>query len=243
MARHLGWLDGSGQRPHPPRGVRPPGRPLARPGPDRLGGLLVPARRGGRPVEHPGRLGAAGGRGSAYVDRARRRVRSARLRSRCWTPAARSSPRRARRTSPGSGWRASQPDTAYRYRIRVDGREWAPGQRWDWVPTASGGYDLGPGEAYDLGFRTFPAPDSRDPARCGSSRWATTASGSSRTASPAAGSAASRRCSTSSCGTTTSASCCRWATTSTRASRGRWTTRAAGRTTTGTPASSSPTAT
>ena len=56
-----------------------------------------------------------------------------------------------------------EPDTAYRYRIRVDGREWALGQRWDWVPTASGGYDLGPGGNYDLGFRTFPAPDGGTP--------------------------------------------------------------------------------
>ena len=50
-----------------------------------------------------------------------------------------------------------EPDTAYRYRIRVDGREWAQGLRRDWVPTASGGYDLGPGRSYDLGFHTFPA--------------------------------------------------------------------------------------
>jgi len=56
-----------------------------------------------------------------------------------------------------------EPDTAYRYRIRVDGREWASGLRWDLVPTASGGYDLGPGRNYDLRFRTFPAPDSETP--------------------------------------------------------------------------------
>jgi tartrate-resistant acid phosphatase type 5 len=53
------------------------------------------------------------------------------------------------------------PDTAYRYRIRVDGREWAAGQRWDWLPIEPGGYDLGPGKTYDLSFRTFPAPDSQ----------------------------------------------------------------------------------
>ena len=41
--------------------------------------------------------------------------------------------------------------------------EWAAGQRRDWVPTASGGYDLGPGGSYDLGFRTFPASDSATP--------------------------------------------------------------------------------
>ncbi len=56
-----------------------------------------------------------------------------------------------------------EPDTAYRYRIYVDGREWAPGTRWDWVPTAAGGYDLGPGRAYDLQFRTFPSPDFATP--------------------------------------------------------------------------------
>src|SRR5680860_1059810 len=52
------------------------------------------------------------------------------------------------------------PDTSYGYRIRVDGREWAAGQRREWVPIASGGYDLGPGRTYDLGFNTFPASDS-----------------------------------------------------------------------------------
>jgi tartrate-resistant acid phosphatase type 5 len=56
-----------------------------------------------------------------------------------------------------------EPDTVYRYRIHVDGREWAPGPRWDWVPIASGGYDLGPDKAYDLQFRTFPAPDTATP--------------------------------------------------------------------------------
>lgn len=55
------------------------------------------------------------------------------------------------------------PDTTFRYRIHVDGREWAQGSRWDWVPNASGGYDLGPGKAYDLQFRTFPAPGTATP--------------------------------------------------------------------------------
>jgi tartrate-resistant acid phosphatase type 5 len=52
-----------------------------------------------------------------------------------------------------------EPDKTYRYRILVDGHEWAAGQRRDWVPAASGGYDLGPGRTYDLQFHTFPAPD------------------------------------------------------------------------------------
>lgn len=56
-----------------------------------------------------------------------------------------------------------EPDTEYRYRIHVDGSEWASGVRWDWVPIASGGYDLGPGRTYDLQFRTFPAPDTATP--------------------------------------------------------------------------------
>jgi tartrate-resistant acid phosphatase type 5 len=56
-----------------------------------------------------------------------------------------------------------EPDTAYRYRVRVDGHEWAAGQRRDWGPTATGGYDLGPGSAYELEFRTFPDPDRETP--------------------------------------------------------------------------------
>jgi predicted phosphodiesterase len=52
-----------------------------------------------------------------------------------------------------------EPDTEYRYRIHVDGREWAAGERWDWVPIAAGGYDLGTGKTYDLVFRTFPDPE------------------------------------------------------------------------------------
>lgn len=52
------------------------------------------------------------------------------------------------------------PDTDYRYRIDVGGTEWAAGERWDWVPSAAGGYDLAPaGRAYDLSFRTWPRPE------------------------------------------------------------------------------------
>ena len=52
-----------------------------------------------------------------------------------------------------------RPDTAYRYRIRVDGQEWAAGERWDWGPVPRGGLDLRPGgRTYDLSFRTFPDP-------------------------------------------------------------------------------------
>jgi len=56
-----------------------------------------------------------------------------------------------------------EPDTSYGYRIRVDGREWAAGPRRDWVPTPSGGYDLGSGRTYDLQFHTFPAADHATP--------------------------------------------------------------------------------
>lgn len=52
------------------------------------------------------------------------------------------------------------PDTEYRYRVLVDGREWGAGERWDWVPDDRGGYSLQPaGRRYDLRLRTAPAPD------------------------------------------------------------------------------------
>jgi hypothetical protein len=57
-----------------------------------------------------------------------------------------------------------EPDTDYRYRVLVDGEEWAAGERWDWVPTPRGGYDLAAaGRSYDLRFRTWPAPDAGTP--------------------------------------------------------------------------------
>ncbi|HEU4514944.1 MAG TPA: metallophosphoesterase [Nocardioidaceae bacterium] len=57
-----------------------------------------------------------------------------------------------------------QPDTDYRYRVVVDGEEWAAGERWDWVPHGRGGYDLAPaGREYDLRFRTWPDPGSPTP--------------------------------------------------------------------------------
>jgi tartrate-resistant acid phosphatase type 5 len=71
----------------------------------------------------------------------------------------------ARTTSRSWAWvEGLDPDTDYRYRIHVDGREWAAGQRWDCLPSPAGGYDLQPGETYDLRFRTFPGPDSETPA-------------------------------------------------------------------------------
>ncbi len=59
------------------------------------------------------------------------------------------------------------PDTNYRYRVLVDGAEWAAGERWDWAPSARGGYDLAAaGRSYDARFRTWPDPDAAtDPFR------------------------------------------------------------------------------
>lgn len=57
-----------------------------------------------------------------------------------------------------------EPDSAYAYRVLVDGEEWAAGERHDWVEDRRGGYDLAPaGRSYDLRFRTFPAPDGPTP--------------------------------------------------------------------------------
>ena len=57
-----------------------------------------------------------------------------------------------------------QPATSYRYRVLVDGREWAAGERWDWAPADPGGYDLQPaGRSYDLSFQTFPSPEAHAP--------------------------------------------------------------------------------
>ncbi len=57
-----------------------------------------------------------------------------------------------------------EPDTDYRYRVVVDGEDWAAGERWDSVPSARGGYDLAPsGQSYELRFRTWPAPDAPTP--------------------------------------------------------------------------------
>ena len=57
-----------------------------------------------------------------------------------------------------------RPDTEHTYRVVVDGEEWAAGERWDWVPSARGGYDLEPaGRRYDLRFSTAPAPDDAVP--------------------------------------------------------------------------------
>lgn len=57
-----------------------------------------------------------------------------------------------------------EPDHEYTYRVLVDGEEWAAGERWDWVPSGRGGYDLAPaGRGYALRFRTWPPPDAETP--------------------------------------------------------------------------------
>lgn len=54
-----------------------------------------------------------------------------------------------------------EPDTAYRYRVTVDGEPWADGGRWDWRPDEGG--PVPSGRAYDLRLRTHPDGDSRAP--------------------------------------------------------------------------------
>ncbi|HYO32665.1 MAG TPA: metallophosphoesterase family protein [Nocardioidaceae bacterium] len=57
-----------------------------------------------------------------------------------------------------------QPDTEYRYQVMVDGKPWADGERWDWVPVPNGGYDLAAaGRSYDCRFRTHPDPTGPTP--------------------------------------------------------------------------------
>jgi tartrate-resistant acid phosphatase type 5 len=57
-----------------------------------------------------------------------------------------------------------EPETDYRYRVEVDGEEWAAGELWDWVASERGGYDLAPaGRRYDLRFRTWPNPENPTP--------------------------------------------------------------------------------
>jgi predicted phosphodiesterase len=55
-------------------------------------------------------------------------------------------------------------DTDYAYRVVVDGTDWTAGERWDWLPSERGGYDLAPsGRSYDLRFHTPPPPHAATP--------------------------------------------------------------------------------
>ncbi len=92
------------------------------------------------------------------------RNRSARPGWTCSTTPAGSSPARSTTDATWVWVEGLQPDTDYRYRVTVDGEDWAAGERWDSVPVAAGGYDLAPaGQSYDLRFRTWPAPDAPTP--------------------------------------------------------------------------------
>lgn len=51
------------------------------------------------------------------------------------------------------------PNRGYRYRITVDGVEWAAGDRWDWRVDSDGGELAPSGRRYDGRFRTHPAAD------------------------------------------------------------------------------------
>ncbi len=54
-----------------------------------------------------------------------------------------------------------EPDTEYRYRVLVDGKPWADGERWDWdIDEAT---LVRAGGSYDNRFRTFPATDAPVP--------------------------------------------------------------------------------
>ena len=57
-----------------------------------------------------------------------------------------------------------RPDTAYAYRVSVNGRPWAEGERWDWVLDDDGpGRPRPAGRRYEPRFRTMPAPDAEVP--------------------------------------------------------------------------------
>ena len=60
--------------------------------------------------------------------------------------------------------RGLTPDTEYRYRVLIDGEEWAGGKLRDWLPRPEGGFDLAhAGRRYDLRFRTWPSPGQPTP--------------------------------------------------------------------------------
>jgi tartrate-resistant acid phosphatase type 5 len=54
-------------------------------------------------------------------------------------------------------------DTVYRYRVLVNGREWAAGPRRDWVPGPGEQGLVESGRAYDNRFRTHPRPEAAAP--------------------------------------------------------------------------------
>ncbi|HKG21289.1 MAG TPA: metallophosphoesterase [Blastocatellia bacterium] len=56
-----------------------------------------------------------------------------------------------------------RPDTQYRYRVIVNGEEWASGERRDWASDSGRQGLFASGRAYDNRFRTHPHPDERAP--------------------------------------------------------------------------------
>jgi tartrate-resistant acid phosphatase type 5 len=57
------------------------------------------------------------------------------------------------------------PDTEYRYRVHVDGTPWGEKATYDWVHEDGRADLVRTDRAYDLRFRTFPAPDRSAPLR------------------------------------------------------------------------------
>lgn len=57
------------------------------------------------------------------------------------------------------------PDTAYEYRVVIDGTRWADGPRSDWLDRGNGPDLVRTDWVYDTRFRTHPAPDAHVPLR------------------------------------------------------------------------------
>jgi tartrate-resistant acid phosphatase type 5 len=69
---------------------------------------------------------------------------------------------RAETSEANYAWaRGLEPDTEYRYRVLVDGKPWADGERWDWRFEQA--TLVRAGRRYDNRFRTFPAADEPAP--------------------------------------------------------------------------------
>lgn len=74
---------------------------------------------------------------------------------------------RSEETDRNHTWlRGLQPDTRYTYRLEVDGRPWAEGERLDWKLGPDGEGDLvAEGNEYSMTFRTHPDPRQPAPLR------------------------------------------------------------------------------
>lgn len=58
-----------------------------------------------------------------------------------------------------------QPDTEHRYRVTIDGRQWAAGKLRDWLDGEDGPDLVETDDVYHTRFRTFPSPDVAAPLR------------------------------------------------------------------------------